>query len=72
MGDEYVALINNGQTFDKASWVTDLRSGRTKYEYLQLSNLVVRVYGDTAVVRGDYSQKATGNHPTSAGKYVNT
>ncbi len=72
IGDEYVALVKDGRTFDKASWVSDLRSAKTKYEWVKLSNLVVRLYGDTAVVRGDFAQKATGNHPTAAGKYVNT
>ena len=73
IGEEYVALTENGRTFDKASWVSDIRSAKTKYESVELSNLVVRVYGNTAaVVRGDFTQKATGNHPTAAGKYVNT
>jgi mannose-6-phosphate isomerase-like protein (cupin superfamily)/ketosteroid isomerase-like protein len=72
MGDEYVALIKNGETFDKATWVADLRSARVKYEYVRLTNLVVRVYGNTAVVRGEFAQKATGNHPTTSGRYVDT
>jgi mannose-6-phosphate isomerase-like protein (cupin superfamily)/ketosteroid isomerase-like protein len=72
MGDEYVALVKDGKTFDKATWVSDLRLAKTKYESVNLSNLVVHVYGDTAVVRGDFTQKATGNHPTAAGKYVDT
>jgi len=72
MADEYVAIVSNGRMFDKATWVSDLRSGRAKYESVKLSNLVVHVYGDTAVVRGDFTQKAIGNHPSSVGKYVNT
>lgn len=51
IGDEYVALTSHGKTFDKASWVSDIRSAKTKYESVKLSNLVVRVYGNTAVVR---------------------
>ena len=72
MGDEYVALIGNGKSFDKATWVSDLRLKKTRYESVKLSNLVVHVYGDTAVVRGEFTQKATGNHPTAAGRYVDT
>lgn len=72
IGDEYVALVQNGQTFDKSTWVSDLRAARVKYESVKLSNLVAHVYGHTAVVRGEFAQRATGNHPTTSGRYVNT
>lgn len=72
LADEYIAIVPNGRSFDKTTWVSDLRLARTKYIDVKLSNLVVHVYGDTAVVHGDFTQKATGNHPTASGKYVNT
>lgn len=74
LADEYVELAPGARTVDKATWVSAIRSGKTKYESVELSNLIVRVYGDTAVVLGDFTQKATsgGKDNSAAGKYVNT
>lgn len=74
MADEYLALLPGGRIRDKATWVSALRAGTSKYESVNLSNLRVRVYGNTAVVFGEYTQKATadGKDNSAAGKYVDT
>ena len=74
MADDYLALLPGGRIRDKAIWVSALRAGTSKYESVNLSNLRVRVYGNTAVVFGDFTQKATANGKdnSAAGKYMDT
>ena len=74
VADEYIELVPGARTVDKATWVSHIRSGTTKYESVEIFNLVIRIYGNTAVVVGDFSQKATsdGKDRSAAGKYVNT
>jgi uncharacterized protein (TIGR02246 family) len=74
VADEYVELVPGARTVDKETWVKHIRSGNTKYESVEIHNLVVHVYGNTAVVIGDFSQKATsaGKDRSATGKYVNT
>ena len=58
----------------KAEWVDGVRSGRLRYESVTLRNLKVRLYGDTAVVTGEYTQKATsdGQDYSARGAYATT
>lgn len=59
---------------DKASWVEGVRSGAYKYESVEIRNLNVRLHGSTAVVTGEYTQKATlnGQDYSARGAYVTT
>lgn len=74
MADEYVAVVANGRIRDKATWVEGVRSSSMKYESVDLRNLKVRLYGETAVVTGEYTQKATsgGQDYSASGAYVTT
>jgi ketosteroid isomerase-like protein len=74
LADDYVALLTGARIRDKASWVSGLKVGTTTYQSVELSNLRVHLYGDTAVVFGDYTQKGTsgGKDNTAGGKYINT
>jgi ketosteroid isomerase-like protein len=74
MADQYVAVVSNARIRDKATWVEGVRSGGLKYESVELRNLKVRLYGDTAIVTGEYTQKATSNGQdySARGAYVTT
>ncbi len=74
MAYQYVAVVSNARIRDKTTWVEGVRSGSRKYESVELSNLKVRLYGDTAVVTGEYTQKATstGQDYSARGAYVTT
>lgn len=58
----------------KAAWLGVLRSGREKYESVDLRNLKVYLHGDVATVAGEYSQTGTkdGKDISATGLYVDT
>lgn len=74
MADDYHALLTGARVRDKATWVAGVRAGTTTYQSVNLSNLRVQLYGDTAVVFGDYTQRGIsgGRDNSATGKYVNT
>ncbi len=51
-----------------------VRTGRAKYESVELSNLKVHFHRDVATVTGEYSQKGTteGKDNSAIGVYVDT
>ena len=53
----------------KSEIVKGFRSGSFKYESRQISDLTIRVYGDTAVVTGRSNQKGTENGKDYSGDY---
>jgi ketosteroid isomerase-like protein len=57
--DDYVLINANGQVSDKATTMSDIKSGRIKLTSNDISDMKVRVYGDTAVVTGKSSAKGT-------------
>lgn len=50
LADDYVAITPLGQVTTKQETVSVRRSGQLRYEAMNISDMVVRVYGDTAVV----------------------
>lgn len=82
LSDDYVLIaVNTGSDkksrFDvttKSSWVEKVRSGREKYDSVEVHNLKVFLNGDVATVTGEYSQKGTsdGKDISAAGLYVDT
>jgi ketosteroid isomerase-like protein len=83
MSSDYVEIILNPATAgkdaewttrNKSEWVESVRSGRDKYESVELHNLRVYFHGEIASVTGHYLQKGTsdGKDNSSAGTYVNT
>ena len=50
LADDYVAITPLGQVTTKQDTVSARRSGQLKYDTINVSDMVVRVYGDTAVV----------------------
>ena len=53
----------------KSEIVKGFQSGSFKYESRQISDLTIRVYGDTAVVTGRSNQKGMENGKDYSGDY---
>ena len=50
LADDYVAITPLGQVTTKRDTISARKSGQLRYQALDVSDMVVRVYGDTAVV----------------------
>ncbi len=50
LAEDYVAITPLGQVTTKKETVSARRSGQLRYEAMNITDMVVRVYGDTAVV----------------------
>ncbi|HTW31277.1 MAG TPA: nuclear transport factor 2 family protein [Candidatus Sulfotelmatobacter sp.] len=50
LADDYVAITPLGQVTTKQDTISARKSGQLRYETINVSDMVVRVYGDTAVV----------------------
>ena len=50
LADDYVAITPLGQVTTKQETITARRSGQLRYEAMNITDMVVRVYGDMAVV----------------------
>ena len=50
LADDYVAITPLGQVTTKEESISARRSGQLRYESMNITDMVVRLYGDTAVV----------------------
>jgi hypothetical protein len=50
LADDYVAITPLGQVTTKQDTVSARKSGQLRYDTINVSDMVVRLYGDTAVV----------------------
>ena len=67
--DDWTVTHANGTTDTKAKYLADLRSGARKFAgAVTVSDLVVRVYGDTAVASGSSDSTVTLNGQVQGGK----
>jgi ketosteroid isomerase-like protein len=57
--DDYTLINVNGQMSGKAQMVDAFKSGQTKLTTDELSDMKVRVYGNTAVITGKATVKGT-------------
>ncbi len=58
LADDLVYTHSSGRVDSKATYLEPLRSGRTRYTSFQPADLSVRLYGDTAVIRGTARSEA--------------
>jgi ketosteroid isomerase-like protein len=59
--DDYVLINANGQVSNKAETMSSIKTGKIKLTSNEVSDLKVRVYGDTAVVTGKSTAKGSIN-----------
>ena len=69
LADDYLGVTANGTLETKADLLAMRRSGTTKLSQLDLSDLKVRVYGDTAVVTSRAEVAGTNGGTDISGRY---
>jgi len=57
--DDYILINANGQVSNKAETMNNIKTGNIKLTSNEVSDMKVRVYGDTAVVTGKSTAKGT-------------
>ena len=67
--DDYTFITLRGELRTKAEIVKGFQSGAFKYESRTISELKVRVFGDTAIVTGRSTQKGEENGKDYSGDY---
>ena len=67
--DDIIDTDPGGRVTDKTQDKTDLSSGDLKFQSIELSELKVHVYGDTAVAAGTSTVKGTYKGQDISGKY---
>ena len=62
LADDYVAISPLGQVIGKAETVAARKTAQLRYDSIEISDMVVRLYGNTAVVtaRADVKGKELG------------
>src|ERR1700732_398875 len=70
--DDIISTDPSGRVTDKAQDKKDLSSGDLKFQSLEVSDLRVRVYGDTAVAAGTAALKSTFKQPDISVTYRST
>ena len=59
LADDFAAVGPRGFVLSKADWIQRLASGDLKYEALDLGDVAARLYGETVVLIGVSTQKAS-------------
>ena len=59
--DDYVLINANGQVSNKAETMSNIKTGKIKLTANEVSDMKVRVYGDSAVVTGKSTAKGSIN-----------
>jgi ketosteroid isomerase-like protein len=70
ISDDWVGIDFQGKAITKAQSIADLKSGSSTNQSVQLGDMKVRVFGNTAVVTGSDTEKSTYKGKDSSGKYV--
>jgi ketosteroid isomerase-like protein len=61
LADEFVITIEDGSVYSKAGYISHTADGTVHVEVAELSELKVRVHGDTAIVTGAYHERGLSN-----------
>ena len=72
LADDFTQIDHEGKLFSKAEIVANAKSGDVKFEVGQSEDLKVRVYGNTAVVTGRWTEKSTNKGKPVVGTMLNT
>jgi ketosteroid isomerase-like protein len=57
LGDDLTYVHSNGMVDTKASYLDGLRSGRSRYLTMDMSDIAVRSLGDTALINARFSAR---------------
>jgi len=70
LASDWVGIDYDGQVVFRAQAIADLRSGSSTLQSEDISDMKVRVYGNTAIVTGKDAEKSTDRGKDSSGTYV--
>ena len=57
LADDFVITIEDGSVYSKAGYISHSADAATHVQVAELSDLKVRIHGDTAIVTGAYHEK---------------
>jgi ketosteroid isomerase-like protein len=69
LADNYVAIDPRGREVTRDEAIQNLKTGKTKYESIDVRDRKVRAFGNTAVVNADSVVKGTSNGQPVSGEY---
>jgi ketosteroid isomerase-like protein len=61
LADEFMITIEDGSVYSKAGYISHTADSSVKVQVAEMSDLKVRLHGDTAIVTGAYHEKGTSN-----------
>jgi len=61
LSEEFVITIEDGSVYSKAGYISHSADANVHVEVAELSDLKVRVHGDTAIVTGAYHERGESN-----------
>ena len=61
LAEDFVITIEDGNVYSKAGYITHSADASTHVQIAELSDLKVRIHGDTAIVTGAYHEKGESN-----------
>jgi ketosteroid isomerase-like protein len=61
LAEDFVITIEDGSVYSKAGYITHSADAATHVQVAELSDLKVRIHGDTAIVTGAYHEKGESN-----------
>ena len=70
IADDWAGIDFDGKTFAKADVLADLKSGSNVLQSVDLGEMKVRVFGNTAVVTGSDTEKSSYKGKDTSGRYV--
>lgn len=65
LADDLVYTHSSAAVDGKTSYIDTMRSGKTKYEAIEPTDVKVRVYGNTAIINGTAKLTVTSNGATN-------
>ena len=59
LADDFIITIEDGRTFSKSGYIALNGNSTVRVEVSEMSDLKIRLHGNTAVVTGAYHEKGT-------------
>jgi ketosteroid isomerase-like protein len=57
LADEFMITVEDGSVYSKAGYISHSADSKVRVQVAELSDLKVRIHGDTAIVTGAYHEK---------------
>lgn len=72
VSDDYISIGVTGTVSTKADLIANYKSGKTKFDAIDVQDTKIRVYGDTAIVIGTANVKGNSGDTDISGQYRST